>query len=188
MSTININLLPWREELRQQRNSRITKIIFLFWVLAGIFAFLMVKYWNDRIDHQNSRNQYLQSEITKLDDTIKEIEELKAKRDAIVDRMEVIQDLQSNRAQIVHIFDDLVRKLPEGVFLDELNKKEANIDMKGIAQANARVSSLMKNLDESSWFTGPELKIVKNTAQSGLEVSEFDLKISQENANSEEDN
>jgi len=185
MSTTNINLLPWREELKQKRQKRVRNAIIFFWFLAAGFSFLMVKYWDDRIDFQNSRNQFLEGEIAKLNDTIKEIEELKAKRNAIVDRMEVIQELQSDRAQIVHIFDDLVQKLPEGVFFDSLTKKGRTIDMKGFAQANARVSSLMKNLDASSWFQSPELKIVKNTAQSGLEVSQFDLKVSQENSRSE---
>ena len=123
MSVTNINLLPWREEIKQKRQKQLRNSIFFGWLLAGVAAFLMVKYWDNRIDHQNSRNQYLQKEITSLESIIKEIEGLREKRDEIVDRLEVIQELQADRAQIVHVFDDLVQKMPEGVYLDEISKK-----------------------------------------------------------------
>ena len=115
MSVTNINLLPWREELKQKRSNQLRNAIFFGWLVACGAAFLMVKYWDSRIDHQNSRNKYLQSEITSLEGIIKEIEGLREKRDEIVDRLEVIQELQADRAQIVHVFDDLVQKMPQGV-------------------------------------------------------------------------
>ncbi len=188
MSTTNINLLPWREELKQKRKKQLINAILFGWVVAGGLAYLMVLYWDNRIDFQNSRNAYLDTEIAKLTQTIKEIEDLKQKRNNIVDRMEVIQELQADRAQIVHVFDDLVRKMPEGVFLDQLNKKGSAINMKGFAQANARVSSLMRNLDASTWFKGPQLKIVKNSNKKGLELSQFNLKVSEERKKDSEDN
>ena len=186
MSVTNINLLPWREELKQKRHKQLLNAILFGWAIAGGLAYLMVLYWDGRIDHQNGRNQYLETEIASLQETIKEIENLKEKRDEIVDRLEVIQELQSDRAQIVHVFDDLVQKMPEGVYLDQINKKGDSLDVQGFAQANARVSSLMRNLDASSWFKSPQLRIVKNTSKSGLELSQFNLKVSEERSNSEE--
>ena len=187
MSVTNINLLPWREELKQKRHKQLRNSIFCGWLLACGAAFLMVKYWDNRIDQQNSRNQYLQNEITSLESIIKEIEGLREKRDEIVDRLEVIQELQADRAQIVHVFDDLVQKMPDGVYLDEISKKGVALDVEGFAQANARVSSLMRNLDASSWFKSPKLRIVKNTNQQGLELSQFNLSVSEERKSSEEE-
>ena len=188
MSVTNINLLPWREELKQKRHKQLLNAILVGWVITCGLAYLMVMYWDGRIDHQNDRNKYLETEIVSLEETIKEIEDLKEKRDEIVDRLEVIQELQSNRAQIVHVFDDLVQKMPEGVYLDQINKKGDSFDIQGFAQANARVSSLMRNLDASSWFTSPQLKIVKNTSvNAGLELSQFNLKVSEERSNSEDE-
>jgi len=180
MEMININLLPWREELRQKKQNQVIKVIIAIWVVAGICAFLLVNYWSGRIDHQNSRNQYLTSEINKLKKTIKEIETLKDKRNAIVDRVEVIQELQSGRTQVVHLFDDLVRKMPEGVFLKSLTKKSRQIKLAGSAQANARVSALMRSLDSSDWFMSPKLQIVKSEKREGLELSQFNLEIFEE--------
>lgn len=189
MITTNINLLPWRAELKEKRKKQLMNSILFGWVVAGGLAYLMVMYWDNRIEIQDSRNSYLDGEIAKLTETIKEIEGLKEERNKIVDRMEVIQELQSDRAQIVHVFDDLVQKMPDGVFLDQVNKKGSDINMKGFAQANARVSSLMRNLDASTWFKSPELKIVKNTnTQSGLELSQFNLKVSEERKSKEGDN
>jgi len=186
MSVTNINLLPWREELKQKRDARLRNAIFFGWLLACGAAFLMVKYWDGRIDNQNSRNQYMQTEITALEDIIKEIEGLREKRDEIVERLEVIQNLQADRAQIVHVFDDLVQKMPEGVYLEQINKKATALNVQGFAQANARVSSLMRNLDASSWFKSPKLKIVKNTNQEGLELSQFNLSVSEERKKNED--
>lgn len=188
MSVTNINLLPWREELKQKRQKQLLNTILVGWAIAGGLAYLMVMYWDGRIDHQNDRNKYLETEISSLEETIKEIEDLKEKRDEIVDRLEVIQELQSDRAQIVHVFDDLVQKMPEGVYLDQINKKGDSLDIQGFAQANARVSSLMRNLDASSWFKSPQLKIVRNTSiNAGLELSQFNLKVSEERSNSEDE-
>lgn len=185
MNSITINLLPWREERRQKRQKQLLSAIVIAWVIAGILSYAIVFYWDSKINHQNNRNNYLQSEITKLAKTIEEIEDLKQKRNAIVDRVEVIQELQADRTQIVHLFDDMVQKMPEGVYLQELNKKNDQITMRGLAQANARVSSLMKNLDSSSWFKSPTLKIVKNESTDGLELSQFNLQVLQQKTSNE---
>lgn len=187
VNVTNINLLPWREQRRNERNRKfMTGCVFAF-IVAGILAFLMVNYWSGRIDHQNARNAFLQSEIAKLQEVIKEIDTLKDKRAAIIDRMEVIQTLQTNRAQIVHLFDDLVRKLPSGLFLDNLNKAGKNLNMKGSAQSNGRVSSLMRNLDSSEWFDSASLDVVDLVDENGVSISKFDLKVSEESKNDDDE-
>ncbi len=180
MDMVNINLLPWREELRQKKQNQVIKGIIAGWVVACICAFFLISHWNGKIEHQNSRNKYLTTEINKLKKTIKEIESLKDDKDAIVDRVEVIQELQSDRAQVVHLFDELVQKMPEGVFLQTLNKQGDKIKLSGSAQANARVSALMRSLDSSDWFMSPKLQIVKSQASEGIELSNFNLEIFEE--------
>ena len=182
----NINLLPWREQRRNERNRTFLTGCIFAWLIAGVLAFLMVSYWIGRIDHQNARNAYLQSEITKPQEVIKEIDTLKDKRTAIIDRMEVIQTLQTNRAQIVHLFDDLVKKLPSGLFLDSLDKKGKGLSMAGNAQSNGRVSALMRNLDSSNWFANAALDVVDLVDESGVAISKFNLKVA-EASQSEDD-
>ncbi|MGH1539178.1 MAG: PilN domain-containing protein [Arenicella sp.] len=189
MATLtNINLLPWREQRRNERNKRILFICVFAWVLTGILAFAVVKYWDGRIEYQQARNVYLKKEIKKLSKVIKEIETLKDKRNAIVERMEVIQSLQENRAQIVHLFDDVVRKLPSGVYLDSMNKSGLNLQLNGRAQSNGRVSALMRNLDSSDWFDNSSLKVVDLVDQQGVSISKFDIQVSEENKKSDDEN
>lgn len=188
MATVtNINLLPWREERRRERNRKLLVACVGAWICTVLVGFLVVSYWSGRIDHQNARNSYLQKEISKLSEVIKEIETLKDKRNAIIDRMEVIQSLQSNRAQIVHVFDDLVRKLPSGVYLDQLNKSGKNISMVGSAQSNGRISALMRNLDSSDWFDNASLQVVDLVDQEGIAVSKFDLRVIEESKGGSDD-
>ena len=171
---VNINLLPWREEQRKERN-RTTTVIGA--VLLVLLANTLVSTFRDG---QNARNRFLENEIAKLDLVIKEINELRDKRDALLSRMEVIQQLQRNRSKIVHIFDDLVRKLPEGVYYDEVKKRQGNITMIGKAQSNGRVSALMRNLDSSDWFTNTSLQVVDVLDDSNLRVSQFNLDVREE--------
>jgi len=150
-------------------------------------AFLMVNHWNGKIDHQNDRNRYLQSEIAELDQKIDEINDLKEKKEALVKRINVIQELQANRTQIVHMFDDLVKKMPNGVFLDKLNKKGQSFELAGKAQSNGRVSDLMRNLDSSDWFENPSLNVVNLDDSDSIAVSKFNLKVAETARNKRDD-
>ena len=173
----NINLLPWREAQRRERNRATLMTCALMWV-GAFFVVLAAKLFMDaRIDHQNNRNAFLQREINELSIIIREIEDLKEKRDDLIDRMEVIQTLQANRAQIVHVFDDLVTQLPKGVYFDSIDKNDQRLKIVGKAQSNGRVSALMRNLDASDWFTNPDLKVVDVVDQNGVSVSEFDVEL-----------
>jgi len=176
----NINLLPWREELRQERNKVTVVICALMAIVAVLIVFSGKLFMDSRINHQNSRNAYLQSEINSLSKTIKEIEDIKQRRDALRARMDVIQALQQNRAQIVHVFDDLVNKLPDGVYYDSIIKSGDRINIDGKAQSNNRVSLLMRSLDASDWFDAPSLKVVDVLDRNGVSVSQFDLDIKEQ--------
>lgn len=176
----NINLLPWREQHRAEQNKQLLAMCALGWIVAAGIVFMGKLYMDSLINHQQARNSYLQSEINKLSKIIKEIEDLKEKRNAILSRMEIIQNLQANRAQIVHVFDDLVHKLPEGVYFDTVSKSASNISLKGKAQSNGRVSALMRNLDSSKWFDNPSLRVVDVDDQQGVLISQFDLVVKEE--------
>ena len=176
----NINLLPWREELRQERNKVTAVICAAMACVAALIVFSGKLYMDSRIGHQNDRNAYLQSEINSLSKVIKEIEDIKQQRDALRARVDVIQALQQNRAQIVHVFDDLVNKLPDGVYYESITKNSARLSINGRAQSNNRVSLLMRSLDASDWFDGSSLKVVDVLDQNGASVSEFDIEVNEQ--------
>lgn len=176
----NINLLPWREEQRRERNRETLFMCGLIWALAMLIVFVGKVIMDSRIESQNERNAYLQSEINGLSKVIKEIENLKGQRDKLLARMDVIQSLQTNRSQIVHVFDDLVSKLPDGVFYDTISKRDNKLTIAGKAQSNSRVSALMRNLDSSDWFGTTSLKVVDVIDQNGASVSSFSVEVSEE--------
>ncbi len=175
-----INLLPWREIRRRERDRQILTGSFLSWMLMGLVVFYGWWHMNGLIDFQSSRNGFLTQETAKLDKQIKEIREIKRRKESLLARMEVIQSLQSNRTQIVHVFDDLVRKLPKGVYLTSLKKKGKNITLAGYAQSNARISSLMRSLDSSDWFANPNLNVINVTPSGESRVSKFTLQVKEE--------
>jgi type IV pilus assembly protein PilN len=156
-----INLLPWRTELRKQRQKEFVAIT-LAALLSNAALLCFVHYFiGSMIDYQSQRNQYLESEIALLDKKIKEIEELEARKKRLIAKMEVIQRLQASRPEIVHLFDELARTIPEGVYLTDLTQLENNLTMNGMAQSNARVSAYMRNLESSPWMKDPLLNIIE---------------------------
>lgn len=182
----NINLLPWRDAQRRERNRETLIMCSIMWALACCVVFAAKLYMDGRIEHQQNRNAYIQSEIDALAKVIKEIEDLKDKRDALLARMEVIQNLQKNRSQIVHVFDDLAKKLPKGVFYDTVTKTENNFGIQGKAQSNARVSALMRSLDASDWFDKATLRVVDVLDEDGTSVSQFNMIVKEEKRDGEE--
>lgn len=158
-----INLLPWREQLREERKKRfLTALVGVLVIAVGV-VFLGDQYISNAIDHQTARNAYVQKEIVQLDERIKEISELKARRKQLLERMKIIQDLQGNRPIIGRIFDQLARTLPDGVYFTEVKMTDKIISITGAAESNNRVSDLMRNLDASDWLTAPSLTEVKAT-------------------------
>lgn len=175
-----INLLPWREALRKEKNQE-------FFVMLGICAALAVVVWgavhfyyNQKIDYQtNYRNKYLVDQTALLDKKIKEIQNLEREKQRLLDRMRAIEQLQGNRPLIVRFFDELIKDLPDGVSIKTIAQQNQNITITGEAQSNARVSSFMRNLDASKWLTDPKLDIIQATNASGVRVSSFTLRFKQ---------
>ena len=174
-----INLLPWREERRRVRDRQIMSSAVLIWLLCAAAVYGAHSYLQTLQNGQRARNDYLTGEIQKLDTGIKEIRELGDSRDSLVARIEVVQNLQRQRNQVVQIFDDIVRKLPEGVYFDRMSKQDRNFNISGTAQSNARVSNLMENLGSSSWFLNPDLNVINVTPDQGVRLSQFDIKVTQ---------
>ena len=145
-----------------------------------------VHYWfNQLIGHQNARNSYLEDQITALNKKIEDIKDLKSEREALLARMQIIEQLQASRPEIVHLFDEIVQTLPDGVFYTKITQKGRGLKLEGIAQSNARVSTLMRNIEASPWLDRPVLdEIVRRkqpttAGQDLLRLSGFKLKASQ---------
>ena len=128
---------------------------------------------------QNERNKYLKSEIAKLNATIKEISNIKKKRKALLERMNVIYKLQTDRTRLVHLMDELTKTLPDGVYYTSLKQRGSTLNLKGNAQSNARVSALMRNFDNAKWFANPQLGVVRTRTASGKRVSGFTMTVTQ---------
>ncbi len=183
---VRINLLPWREERRQQLTNE-------FYVMLGVglvLGLLLVLggYWvyDKSIDFQHKRNNYLKAEIAKLDNQIKEIETLESKRDNLLARKRVIEELQASRTQMVHLFDELVGTIPNGVFLEKIQQQGNNITLEGYAQSHSRVSAYMRNLDASPWFKSTEVEYIKVDDSIETHEQKFRLGVKLVNPKSEE--
>ncbi len=175
-----INLLPWREQLREERKQRfLVTLVGVVAVAAGA-VFLADQYLSGAIEQQNARNQFVRKEIAVLDARIKEISELKTRRQQLLERMKIIQDLQGNRPIIGRVFDQLVRTLPDGVYFTNVKMTGKNIAIVGAAESNNRVSNLMRNLDASDWLDAPNLTQVKATTAGALDQANvFQLTVKQ---------
>ena len=170
-----INLLPWREERRQELKKEFLVILGGVAVIAVALVMLADMLVGGAVSSQEGRNGYLQQNIDELSKQVKEIRELEKRKKELLDRMKVIQELQGNRPIIVRIFDELVRTLPDGVFYKKLERKGNTITLSGIAESNNRISSLMRNVDKSKWFESPNLTSVKANPDYGDQASEFGL-------------
>ena len=174
-----INLLPWREELRKQKQQEFGIIAISSVVIAGLIVLLAHLHVDGLINDQNQRNAYLESEISILNKRIGRIRELEAMKDNLLARMNVIQELQGSRPESVHLMDELVRTLPEGVHLNTFQQKNKALTMTGIAESNARVSDYMRQIDTSEWFTGPRLDVIKTSESNRRRIANFTLRGSQ---------
>lgn len=180
MST-RINLLPWRETERKEQDRQLLSIGIFAWMLMGLIIFYAHMHISGMIEGQTERNNYLNGEIAKLDKIIKKIGNIKKRRKALVARMNVIYKLQADRTRVVHILDDLAQILPEGVYYTSMEQKGRNLVLLGSAQSNARVSTLMRNLENSTWFSGPNLQIVRANRKGSRRVSKFKMTVVQRN-------
>lgn len=175
--TVRINLLPHRE---QKRAARQRQFFMLAGLVLGIGAMVAVAghtFMASKISNQEGRNAFLKAETAKLDKEIEEINALKEKTQALLERKKVVESLQADRSMVVHLLDDLVRRLPPGVYLKSIDRKGGGVKLVGYAQSNARVASLMRNLDESPWLEAPTLIETKAIVLNSIRVSEFSLSI-----------
>jgi len=176
---MRLNLLPWREMHRREQDRQLLTIAIGAWLLMGVVVFYAHIHVSALIENQGRRNEFLNQEIAKVEQEIKEITELKKQRQDLLARMNVIYQLQGDRTRVVRTFDELIRKIPQGVYLTSLRNSGTNITLTGVAQSNARVSALMRNLAASKWFASPELDVIHVKARGNDRVSEFSLRVRQ---------
>ena len=178
-----INLLPWREEERKRRQ-REFGVATGGAVVAGIAVVMAVMFvFSTMIDAQNRRNARLTEEITILEKSIEEIDSLERDKERLLARMEIIDELQKSRPEVVHLFDEITRQLPEGVYLTGMTQTGSRIELRGVAQSSTRVSALMRKVDASGWLADPEVERVETTSVGSLRQSEFILYIKQTSPN-----
>ncbi|MBB88060.1 PilN domain-containing protein [Abyssibacter sp.] len=188
-----INLLDWREERRGRLKKQFAQTAIGGAVVAALLVFGGMRFMDSAIEYQNKRNTMLKSEIKAIDRKIKEIEELERVKANLLARMRIIEELQASRSQTVHFFDEIVNTLPDGVHLTLIRQQGQATTIEGMAESNGRVSTYMKNLDASEWFSDPRLVVIKtsNERNGAGRASQFTLQIknvrpSADNANEDD--
>jgi len=174
---IRINLLPHREIRRKQQQQQFFILLGSVVVIGAAIWFAVHTYLEDQLNNQVSRNRYLQSEIEKLDKQIAEIQKLKDQTAALLARKRVVETLQGTRSEVVHLLDQLVRQLPDGVYLKSIKQAGTRVTISGFTQSQARVSTLMRNLESSPYLENPGLIEIKAAQQKGLRINEFIMNV-----------
>jgi type IV pilus assembly protein PilN len=182
-----INLLPWRVERRKQRQKEFGVLLGLSALGAILVSFLMVAYYSGQISGQKNRNKYMQDQIDLVQKQIEEIKLLDEKKAKLLARKEIIEKLQANRSQMVHLFDSLVRTIPDGVILTQIKQDQETLTLEGRAQSNARVSTYMRNLEGSGWMTNPDLSIIEAKGEDRALPNAFKLTVKLANPNAPKD-
>ncbi len=182
-----INLLPWREAERKKRQ-RDFGVAMAASVVVAIATVLVTMFsYSQMISNQEARNQRLTDEITELEKSILEIDGLERQKERLLARMEIIEQLQKSRPEIVHLFDEMARRLPEGVYLTGLKQTGSNIEIRGVAQSSTRVSALMRQVDSSDYLTDPEVDKVETTQSGASRQAEFIVYLKQVRAGDDEE-
>jgi type IV pilus assembly protein PilN len=185
--TARINLLPHREERRKHSRQHFMMLAGGTAVIGILIVFAVHGFYAAKIEAQEDRNRFLKGEIAKLDKEIAEINKLKDEIQALLARKQIIETLQADRAQTVHLLDQMVRQMPEGVYLKSIVQKGMRINLAGYAQSNARVSTLMRNIESSPWLENPVLVEVKAANVDKRRVSEFTMFLTLKRAALKED-
>lgn len=155
-----INLLPWRQERRAEQQRQLLTITGLSVILMVLIVIAVHLEIARQVNSQNSRNAFIQAEIQKVESQLTEIQNLEKAKQQLLARMKIIQQLQQNRPEVVHLFDEIARQIPEGVYLTSFTQTGKQLKMKGIAQSNARVSAFMRNIAASDWLRDPRLDVI----------------------------
>ena len=175
---IRVNLLPWREARRKANNLQFFILMGMVAGLAASIVLLVHGYYATRISTQTERNRFLKDENAKLDKEIEEIKKLKEEIQALLSRKQVIETLQADRAQTVYLLEQLVRQTPDGVYLRSVKQTGSKVNLTGYAQSNARVSTLMRNLEASPYLENPDLVEIKVANVNNKRLSEFIMNVS----------
>jgi type IV pilus assembly protein PilN len=182
-----INLLPWREAQRKKRQ-RDFGVAMGSSVIAGVAVVMLTIFaYNQMISNQKARNDRLNNEIVELQKSIEEIDGLERQKERLLARMEIIDELQKSRPEIVHLFDEMVRQLPEGVYLTGMKQTGSRVEIRGVAQSSTRVSALMRQVDSSAWMADPEVERVETKQSGNSRQSEFVVYLKQTREGSEEE-
>ena len=182
----SINLLPWREAERQKRQRDFGMAMGGAVITAIAVIMLTMVAYSRMISDQNLRNDMLKDEIVELEKSIAEIDGLEQQKERLLARMEIIEQLQKSRPEIVHLFDELARQLPEGVYLTGMKQTGARVEIRGVAQSSTRVSALMRQIDASDWLGDPEVERVETTQAGSSRQSEFVVYLKQMHSDMEE--
>jgi len=182
----SINLLPWREAERQKRQRDFGMAMGAAVITAIAVIMLTMVAYSRMISDQNLRNDTLKAEIVELEKSIAEIDGLEQQKERLLARMEIIEQLQKSRPEIVHLFDELARQLPEGVYLTGMKQTGARVEIRGVAQSSTRVSALMRQIDASDWLGDPEVERVETTQAGSSRQSEFVVYLKQMHSEMEE--
>lgn len=181
-----INLLPWRAERLKEQQKAFGVATLMVVAFAGVLVYGAMQAVNGMIEHQRARNAYLQAEIKALDARIAEIRELEQRKAALLARMNIIEQLQTSRPEIVHLFDELVRTIPEGVHLSSLSQNGAALELKGVAQSSARVSAYMRAIEGSDYLAIGRLDVIQRVGSAADRAQEFTLRAQQVSPAAEE--
>lgn len=180
--TTRINLLAWRDEERQRKTTEFTSQLILCAVLAALAVFYGTFSVQGQIDYQDRKNQFLQTEINRLTAQLEEITELESTKEKLLSRMQIIQQLQTRRPQVVHLFHELANTLPDGVSLTSIVQNKDSITLSGKAESNTRVSAYMRNLDNSEWLTAPRLEVIQTSKAASFSTFKLHLQQTQPKA------
>lgn len=182
-----INLLPWREELRQEKKKEFITQLIGICILTALVAFVWVKTVDSAISDQRTRNGKLEAEIKVLEKQVEEIQNLKKQRQDLLGRVEIIQDLEGKRAVIVHYFDEFAKAVPDGVYLTSL-KREANVfTVEGISESNTRISEFMRQIEGSEWLKGTTINTITAQPDAGPQAQKFSLRVDATSPDAEEE-
>lgn len=185
--SIRINLLPHRELKRAARRRQMNVLLGIAVVIGLLSVGLGHTVISARKSAQEERNAFLTGEIEKLDAQIIEIKKIREQTQALLERKQVVETLQSNRTEVVHLFDQMIRLLPDGLYLKSFKQTADEVNIGGYTQSSARVSTLMRSLEESPWFERPRLIEIKATTVNNLRANEFLLSVKQTRQQTESD-
>ncbi|MCH8550410.1 MAG: PilN domain-containing protein [Natronospirillum sp.] len=184
---ITVNLLPWREAERQRKKGQFVRVLVGSAVLAGLMVYAGHYFLSLEVDNQQARNQFIQDRLSVMDENIREIQTLRSERAELIERMQVIQQLQGDRPIIVHVFDEIARLMPEEVYFTSLQSQGDTIRIVGMSRTTTQISQLMRNFENSEWFTNPILGSVTSQGSGNQSANRFQLSVTRTRPDAEDD-